>query len=98
VVLRASNSASAEGVTRDGGGEAGMEKPMRDEAGSKGLGAGTAPASEDANDSLRTVGMDAGTGAGVGVGPGVDTVDKTSPTFGSALGATVSRCVVPSRG
>jgi hypothetical protein len=40
--------------------------------GGKGLEAETAPVSEDANDSLRTGGVDAGTIASVSVGAGVD--------------------------
>jgi hypothetical protein len=91
------NSALAEDVTRDGGGEAGMEKPTTDDAGNKGL-EEAAPASIDANDSPRTGGVDAGTGSSVGVGPVMDVVGKFSLISGSARGATISRCVVPSRG
>ena len=39
-----------DGGTWDGGGEAGMEKPMTDDAESKGLGAEAAPVSQDANE------------------------------------------------
>lgn len=89
--------AICKGETRDGGRESGKAKPMTDEAGGKGLEMEmeVAPASENANDLVRTGGMDADTGAGVGAV--VDPVDKISLVSGSAHAATIS-CVVPSRG
>jgi hypothetical protein len=69
-----------------------------DEAGGKGLEVEAAPASQDANDELRTGGVDASAGASVGVGVGVDAIDNISLMSGPAHGATISGCVVPSRG
>ena len=91
------DSASGSGGTRDGGGEAGTEKPTMDEAGSKGL-VEAVPASQDSNDLIKTGGVDSGTGTsvGVGVGAGKDAVDKISMTSGSVHGTTISFCVVPS--
>jgi len=92
LLRRARNSGLGKGGTRDdGGGEEGMEKPMTDEIGSKGLEMEAAPRSQDANVLFRTVGVDVGTSASVGAG--VDAV-----MFGSAHGVTISCCVVPSTG
>lgn len=86
------------GGTWDGGVEAGMVKPTAEAAESKGWEARAAPESREVNDLFRTGGLDAGTGASVDVGAGMDdAVDKISPMTGSAHGATISRCVVPSR-
>jgi hypothetical protein len=90
LLRRARNSAPGKGGRRDGEGEAGMERSTTDEAGGKGLEAEGAPASRDANDLFKTGGVDAGTGASAGTG--VDAVMS-----GAAHGATISRCVVPSR-
>ena len=49
--------------TRDGGGEAWMEKPTTDEAGSRGLEVEAAPESQDSNDSIRAVLSDSVHGA-----------------------------------
>ena len=59
-----------------------MEKPMTEEAESKGSEAEAAPVSQDANDLFRTGGVDAGTG--VVVGAGVDALDKMSLLSGPA--------------
>ena len=82
----------------DGGEMAGVEEPMTDEAESKGLEADSeaGPVSQDASDSFRTGGVDAGTGAGAGAGAGVDAVDKTSLLSGSGHALTIPRCVVSS--
>jgi hypothetical protein len=55
LLRRARNSALGKGGTRDGGGEAGMEKPTTDEAGSKGLEVEAAPASQDSMTCLEQV-------------------------------------------
>jgi hypothetical protein len=95
----ARNSVLGKGGTPDGGREVVMEKPATDELGSKGLEAEVevAPASRDTSDLCRTGGVDSGTGVSVGCA-GVDTLDKSSLMSGSARGAIVFRCVVPSRG
>jgi hypothetical protein len=67
---------SGKGGTRDGGGEAGMERRTTDGAGSKGLEVEVASASQDVNDVFRIGGVDAGTGAGVGVGVGNSSMDR----------------------
>ena len=96
MLLRGANdSVLGDGGRRGGEGETGMEKPMTDEAGSNGWEAEAAPGPRGSNDLFRTSSVDSGTGAGVGVGAGVDAVDKISQT---AHGATISCCVVPSRG
>ena len=96
---RVADSALGNGGTRDGGGEAGMEKPTMDEAGGKGSKVEAAPASQDSNELIKTGGVDAGTGTSVRVGASVgkDAVDKISMTSGSVHGTTISCCVVPSR-
>ena len=77
VVLRkARDSALGSGGTRDGGGDAGMEKPTMDEAGRKKLEVEDVSASQGSNDLFRIAGVNAGTGASVGVGAGNDAVDK----------------------
>ena len=86
---RARDSAFGKGETRDGGGEAGTEKPTTDEAGSKELDAEAAPASQDVDDSFRTGGINSGTGDGVGVCAGVDAVDRISLVSRSAHGTTI---------
>ena len=98
---RVSSSALDKGGTRDGGRETGVEKPTTDDAGSKGLEAQAAPVSRDANDLLRTGGVpvDAGTGGSIGAGADADVVDRNSLVMScSAHNATISPCVVPSRG
>jgi len=70
-----------------------MEEPTTDEVGGKGFEVAAAPAPQDANDLFRAGGVDAGTGASVSVRADVDAVRS-----GSAHGATISCCVVPSRG
>lgn len=61
------------------------------------LEAEASPASEDADGSFKTGGVDAGTGTSVGVGSGVDDVDKVSPMSDSPNGTTISFCAVSSR-
>jgi len=92
----------SKGGTRDGGGEAGVEKLTMGEAGRKGVEVEATPASQDVNVVFRTGGVDnGGTGVSVGVGAGVEAVDIISPmsgNSGSVHGATISCCAVPSRG
>jgi hypothetical protein len=73
LLRRARDSALGNGGTRDGGGEAWMEKPTVDEAGSKGLEVEAVSVSQDSKDLLRIGGVDAGTGASAA---GNDAVDK----------------------
>ncbi|KAH9995065.1 hypothetical protein BJV77DRAFT_992319 [Russula vinacea] len=63
-----------------------------DEAGSKGLEVGAAPASQDSNDLIKTGGVEAGTGTSK------DAVGIFSVMSGSVHGAAISRCVFPSGG
>ena len=98
LLTRARNSASSKGTTPDGGGEAGIERWMTDEAGSKGLGAEAVLSSQDANDLFRTGGANTGVGASVVVDTGMDKVDKISLMSGFAHGSTISSRVVPSGG
>ena len=97
---RVADSALENGGTRDGGGEAGTEKPTMDEAGGKGSEVEAAPAWQDSNELIKTGGVDAGTGisVGVGAGAGKDAVDKIPVMSGSVHGAAISRCVFPSGG
>jgi hypothetical protein len=66
------SSARRTGGTREGGGEAGMEKPTTEEVGSEDLEAEpaspTVGRSKDAHDFLRTGGADAGVGVDSGGG------------------------------
>jgi hypothetical protein len=81
LLRRARSSGFTENGTREGGGEAGMEKPTMDIAGGPVLEVEVEaiPASEDANDMSGTGGMDAGSGASVGVLDTVkDVVNKIS--------------------
>ena len=92
---RARSSARRMGGTREGRGEAGMEKPTTDEVGNDGLEV-EGPASlagwrsKDANDLLGTGGAAAGAGAdGDTGGTGVGAVEADTPTGG--VGTVVSR-------
>jgi hypothetical protein len=91
LLRRVRNSGLGKGVTRDGGGEEGIEKPTTGEVGSMRLEMKAAPGSQNANELSRTGGADSGTGAKAGVGTGVDMVMS-----GTAHGKTISRCAVPS--
>jgi hypothetical protein len=77
---RARISAFGRDGTRDGGREPGMEELTTDKAGSKGLEAAESAASQDADDLLRTGGVDSGTGASVG--GSMDAVDRISVPSG----------------
>jgi hypothetical protein len=80
VLVREGRSAGlGKGEIRDSG-EVGVEKLSTNEE--------AAPASEDANDLVRTGGVN---------GTGVDAVDKPSLLSDSAPGAITSCCVVPSK-
>ena len=95
---RERNSAFGKGETRDGGEEAGKERPTMDEAGGKGLESEAASASQEIDVSFGTRSVDSGTGPGVSVGAGVDAVDRISLVSGSAHGITTSLSVVSSSG
>ena len=73
---KARSPAFGKGGRRDGGEEAGMEKPTTDKAGGKGLEAEAASASQGIDDLFGTRGVDSCAGTGVDVGATVDTVDK----------------------
>jgi hypothetical protein len=68
------------------GGETGAEKPMTDEAESKGWELEVASVSQDLDDSFRTRDVYSGTGSGVKV----RAVDRFSLVSGPAHGATIS--------
>lgn len=88
------SSARRTGGTSEGGGEAGMEKPIMDEVGSEDLEAEPAsPAagrSKDAHDFLRTGGAAAGDGADVDEGVGATKEETAS----GGVGTVGSRDVV----
>lgn len=95
LLSRERGSVLGEGWARDG--EAGMEEPTTDKAGIKGSEEEAAPASKDDNDLFKTGDVE-GNGVKVGAGAGVDAVDELSVISGSAHDATISSCVVPSKG
>jgi hypothetical protein len=88
------SSARRTGGTGEGGGEAGMEKPMTEEVGSEDLEAEpaslTVGRSKDAHDFVRTGGADAGVGVDLDAGSGADAGAAEEDTASGGVSTAVS--------